>query len=250
MTPWSELVIPRTQHVHINLSGTFDPEGDTLSCWITRSYQQGLGQTSGCPTEIWMNLSMTENVPSTFDLVIHASDGLNAPTTYTIPVELFNEVPEPVFTLTRLGNASEDEITLDGSATVDPEGDTLEVEYWSSLDGQLSWNNTEEGKIWTGHLSRGVHSIEMRVVDVRPEHINATRVTSLLSMLKTPSPRSVISTPLSTQTYDSSELIWFSANGSGDFDSACATFPMDGDWALCSSRTVQWFRISCRCLEQ
>ena len=230
MTPWSELVIPRTQHVQINLSGTFDPEGDTLSCWITRSYQQGLGQTSGCPTEIWMNLSMTENVPSTFDLVIHASDGLNAPTTYTIPVELFNEVPEPVFTLTRLGNASEDEVTLDGSATVDPEGDTLEVEYWSSLDGQLSWNNTEEGKIWTGHLSRGVHSIEMRVVDVRPEHINATRVTSLLVNVENSLPRSVISTPLSTQTYDSSELIWFSANGSGDFDSACATFPMDGDW--------------------
>ena len=234
MTPWSELVIPRTQHVVFNLTGTFDPEGDTLWCWIARSYQQsGQGQGlggSGCPTEIWMNLSMAETVPSTFDLVIYAYDGINAPSTYTIPVEIYNEVPEPEFTLTRLGNASEDEVTLDGTATIDPEGDTLEVEYWSSLDGQLSWNDTEEGKTWTGYLSRGVHSIEMRVVDVRPEHINATRTTSLLVDVENSLPQSIMATPLPTQTYDSSELIWFSANGSGDYDAACSTFPTVGDW--------------------
>nr|MCS5533190.1 right-handed parallel beta-helix repeat-containing protein [Candidatus Poseidoniaceae archaeon] len=230
LTPWSELVIPRTQHVVFNLTGTFDPEGDTLSCWITRSYQQGPGQTSGCPTEIWMNLSMAETVPSTFDLVIYASDGINHPASmYTIPVELYNEVPEPEFTLTRLGNASEDEVTLDGTATVDPEGDTLEIEYWSNLDGQLSWNNTEAGKVWTGFLSRGIHSIEMRVVDDRPEHINSTRVTTMLVDVENSLPRSVIDTPLDSLTYDSSELIWFSANGSGDYDAWCGTFP-DGDW--------------------
>ena len=234
MTPWSELVIPRTQHVVFNLTGTFDPEGDTLWCWIARSYQQsGQGQGlggSGCPTEIWMNLSMAETVPSTFDLVIYAYDGINAPSTYTIPVEIYNEVPEPVFTLTRLGNASENEVTLDGTATVDPEGDVLEIEYWSSLDGQLSWNDTEAGKVWTGHLSRGVHSIEMRVVDNRPEHINATRVTSMLVDVENSLPQAVIATPTSTQTYDSADLIWFSANGSGDYDAACSTFPAVGDW--------------------
>ena len=232
MTPWSELVIPRTQHVAFNLTGTFDPEGDVLKCWYDRSYLPATEESSvvDCPMEMWMNLSMLETVPSTFDVVIYASDGLNTPTTYTIPVELFNEVPEPIFTLTRLGNASEDEVTLDGTATIDPEGDTLEIEYWSSLDGQLSWNDTEDGKIWTGHLSRGVHSIEMRVNDVRPEHINSTRVTSLLVDVENSLPRTVISTPLSTQTYTSSELIWFSANGSGDFDAACSTFPIDGDW--------------------
>jgi len=234
MTPWSELVIPRTQHVVFNLTGTFDPEGDTLWCWIARSYQQsGQGQGlggSGCPTEIWMNLSMAETVPSTFDLVIYAYDGINAPSTYTIPVEIYNEVPEPVFTLTRLGNASENEVTLDGTATVDPEGDVLEIEYWSSLDGQLSWNDTEAGKVWTGHLSRGVHSIEMRVVDNRPEHINATRVTSMLVDVENSLPQAVIATPTSTQTFDSADLIWFSANSSGDYDAACSTFPAVGDW--------------------
>ena len=140
MTPWSELVIPRTQHVVFNLTGTFDPEGDALKCWFDRSYLPITSESSvvGCPMEMWMNLSMSETVPSTFDVIIYVSDGLNTPTAYTIPVELFNEVPEPVFTLTRLGNASEDQVTLDGTATIDPEGDTLEVEFWSSLDGQLS----------------------------------------------------------------------------------------------------------------
>ena len=231
MTPWSELVIPRTQNVLFNLTGTFDPEGDSLICWIERSYQNdGVGQQSGCPTEVWINFSMAETVPSTFNLEIYAYDGINIPPSeYIIPVELYNEVPEPEFTLTRLGNASEDEVTLDGTATIDPEGDTLEIEYWSSLDGQLSWNNTEAGKVWTGFLSRGVHSIEMRVVDDRPEHINSTRVTTMLVDVENSLPRSVIDTPLDSLTYDSSELIWFSANGSGDFDSWCGTFP-DGDW--------------------
>ncbi len=231
MTPWSELVIPRTQNVLFNLTGTFDPEGDSLICWIERSYQNdGVGQQSGCPTEVWINFSMAETVPSTFNLEIYAYDGINTPPSeYIIPVELYNEVPEPEFTLTRLGNASEDEVTLDGTATIDPEGDTLEIEYWSSLDGQLSWNNTEAGKVWTGFLSRGVHSIEMRVVDDRPEHINSTRVTTMLVDVENSLPRSVIDTPLDSLTYDSSELIWFSANGSGDFDSWCGTFP-DGDW--------------------
>ena len=101
MTSWSELIIPRTQHVVFNLTGTFDPEGDSLICWIERSYQPVTEESSviGCPTEIWMNLSMAETVPSTFDFVIYASDGINTPSTYTIPVELYNEVPVPVFTL-------------------------------------------------------------------------------------------------------------------------------------------------------
>ena len=70
----------------------------------------------------------------------------------------------------------------------------------------------------------------MRVVDDRPEHINATRVTSMLVDVENSLPRSVIETPVMSQSYASSELIWFSANGSGDYDSACSTFPLEGDW--------------------
>jgi hypothetical protein len=231
LSPWSELIIPRTQSVRIDMSQTFDPEGDPMSCWVSRSYQQGgTGNSNGCPSEIWMNLSMAESVPSTFDLVIHASDGINNPTTYTIPVELYNEVPEPLFEVIRTGTASEDELTFDGTATIDPEGDTLEVEWWSSLDGQLAWSNGTNAATWTGHLSRGVHTIEMRVVDDRPEHINSTRMNSTLVTVDNSLPRAIIESPLETQIYTSSETIWFSANGSGDYDAACFTYPIDGTW--------------------
>ncbi|MEJ6562096.1 MAG: hypothetical protein QNL85_00105 [Euryarchaeota archaeon] len=236
MTPWSELVIPRTQHVRFNLSGTFDPEGDSLICWIERSYQNdGVGQQSGCPTEVWMNLSMAETVPSTFNLEIYAYDGINAPSSYIIPVEIYNEVPEPVFEVQRNGNASQEVVTFDGSTTIDPEGDVLEVEWYSSLDGQLGWSNQANATVWTGHLSRGVHSIEMRVVDDRPEHINATKTTSILVPVDNSPPRAEISTPEPTVTYTSSELIWFSANGSGDYDAACSTFPVNGSWHCAAS---------------
>ncbi len=236
MTPWSELVIPRTQNVLFNLTGTFDPEGDSLICWIERSYQNdGVGQQSGCPTEVWINFSMAETVPSTFNLEIYAYDGINAPSTYIIPVEIYNEVPEPVFEVQRNGNASQEVVTFDGSTTIDPEGDVLEVEWYSSLDGQLGWSNQANATVWTGHLSRGVHSIEMRVVDDRPEHINATKTTSILVPVDNSPPRAEISTPEPTVTYTSSELIWFSANGSGDYDAACSTFPVNGSWHCAAS---------------
>ena len=235
LTPWSELIIPRTQSVHFNISGISDPEGDALTCWIERSYIESETTAASCPSEIWMNLTMEETVPSTFDLTLYASDAINAPSTYTIPVEIYNEVPTPVFEVQRNGNESQETVTFDGSTTIDPEGDVLEVEWWSSLDGQLGWSNQANATVWTGHLSRGVHSIEMRVVDDRPEHINATKTTSVLVPVENSPPRTEISTPESTVTYTSSELIWFSANGSGDYDAACSTFPENGSWHCADS---------------
>jgi hypothetical protein len=230
LSPWSELIIARTESVRIDLSQTFDPEGDPMTCWLERSYLGPSDPATSCPSELWMNLTMAETVPSVFDLTIYASDGINTPSSFTMPVELFNEVPEPVFEVLRSGNASEDEVTFDGSATIDPEGDVLEIEWWSNLDGQLAWSNGSSATMWTGHLSRGVHSIEMRVVDDRPEHINSTKVNSTLVSVENSMPKSIIETPLDTQVYTSSETIWFSANGSGDYDAACFTFPVNGSW--------------------
>ena len=230
LSPWSELVIPRTQHVMFNISGTYDLENDPLVCWLERSYIFAEVEATTCPNELWMNLTMEESVPSTFEVVIYAFDNINTPAEYRIPVELYNEVPEPLFEVMRTGNASEDELTFDGTATIDPEGDTLEVEWWSSLDGQLAWSNGANATTWTGHLSRGVHTIEMRVVDDRPEHINSTRINSTLVAVDNSLPRTIIESPFETQVYTSSETIWFSANGSGDYDAACFTYPVNGTW--------------------
>ena len=230
LSPWSELIIPRTQHVMFNISGTYDLENDPLVCWLERSYIFAEVEATTCPNELWMNLTMEESVPSTFEVVIYAFDNINPPAEYRIPVELYNEVPEPVFEIQRAENSSESLVVFDGTATIDPEGDTLEVEWWSSLDGQLAWSNEANATYWEGYLSRGVHSIEMRVVDDRPEHINSTQTTSMLLTVTNSLPKASIETPLDTQTYTSSEPIWFSANGSGDYDAACFTFPTNGSW--------------------
>ena len=40
----------------------------------------------------------------------------------------------------------------------------------------------------------------------------------------------VIHSPSASEDYDSSHLFEFNASGSGDWDSACNTFPSDLDW--------------------
>ena len=74
-------------------------------------------------------------------------------------------------------------VTLDGSQTVDPEGDNLEIEFYSSRDGVLQWSDEPSGNVWQGHLSRGVHTIEMRVTDDAPEHVETYKVSSVLISL-------------------------------------------------------------------
>lgn len=228
---WNELVIPRTANVMVNMSGTYDPENDTMSCYVLASYQDSSNiNGNGCPEIIWFNLTMEETIPSTFQLSIYASDGTNSPSTVTYSVEIFNEIPDPVFTIDRSENYSESSVTLDGSQTSDPEGDSISVEWFSSLDGILHTGTNATDLVWIGTLSRGIHTIEMRVTDLRPEHINSSNVASEILRVENSNPVSIISTPTGQISFDSSELISFSANGSGDWDSACSTFPTEGNW--------------------
>ena len=238
LNSWNILEMPRTGLVQVNLNGSYDPEGDDFSCWMTTSYglqyPSSIAQT--CPYMFNYSFPMisTSNNPvppsDSFSLSIWLDDGINTPVEWEFDVELFNEIPTPQFSVLRNSNFSEDVVTLDGSLTVDPEGDNLEIEFWSSIDGVLQWSDQESGKVWQGHLSRGFHTIEMRVGDDVLEHVNQTKVTSIQIEVLNSYPKSVIANPVSSQTYDSSELIQFSANGSGDYDSSCSTFPNDGFW--------------------
>lgn len=238
LNPWSILEMPRTGLVQVNLNGSYDPEGDQFSCWMTTSYglQYPPSIPQNCPYMFNYTFPMSSSSdnpapPSdSFSLSIWLDDGINTPVEWEFDVELFNEIPTPQFTVLRNSNYSEDVVTLDGSLTVDPEGDNLEIEYWSSIDGVLQWSDEQAGKVWQGHLSRGFHTIEMRVGDDVLEHVNQTKVTSVQIEVENSYPKSIIATPLSSQTYDSSELIQFSANGSGDYDSSCSTFPSEGFW--------------------
>ncbi|MEC8151704.1 MAG: hypothetical protein VX068_03565, partial [Candidatus Thermoplasmatota archaeon] len=231
LNPWSELIMPQTGTVTINTTGTYDPEGDDFACMITFSgYNRqgsGWGNQWGCPEELIYTFDhVDDDPPTSFTMTVSAWDEVGNNATYSVPVMLYNEIPDPVFTVNRSSTASEALVTLDGSATVDPEGDALSVTYTSSLDGVLQVGSD---LVWEGHLSRGVHTITMEVTDDRAEHANQSKTASILLTVDNAEPVAVIASP-PAQTFDSSELISFSANGSGDYDAACSTFPTEGEW--------------------
>ena len=58
------------------------------------------------------NLNFADEVVTTFDLTLTVSDSVNQPSEWVIPVELFNEMPNASFDITRAGNLSEDIVTL------------------------------------------------------------------------------------------------------------------------------------------
>ena len=62
------------------------------------------------------------------------------------------------------------------------------------------------------------------------EHVNSTSIASEVLIVKNSPPKAVIHSPLPTDAHDSSHLFEFNASGSGDYDSACETFPTDIDW--------------------
>ena len=230
LSPWSELIMPQTGTVTINMSGTTDPEGDGVACVIEfvdypRPNPVWDG-TYACPDELTYTFDhVDDDPPAVFQLKVVAWDEIGNQIDYTVDVMLYNEIPEPTFTVSRNGNSSASVVMLDGQSTVDPEGDGLSVMFSSSLDGVLS----TEGLTWEGYLSRGVHTLVMEVTDDRAEHANQSKTSTTLLVVDNAPPVAVMASPAS-QTFDSSEQIAFSANGSGDHDSACSTFPLDGAW--------------------
>ena len=230
LNPWSELIMPQTGTVVINTTGTFDPEGDDFACVIDFNGEGAAwGNQWVCPEELTYTFDYTtEDPPASATLTVMAFDAVGNNATYTVDVILFNEIPEPIFEVQRQGNESEQLVTLEGSATSDPEGDDMVVTYRSSLDGVLT-ELTNGSATWSGYLSRGVHTITMEVTDDQAEHVNQSASSSVLVTVDNSFPIAMIASP-SLTTFDSSELIEFSANGSGDFDAACDTFPEEGTW--------------------
>ena len=221
LSPWGELISPITKPIGFSLNGTSDPEGDTLTCswnWLGKS-QEISDCTNGTGNLLFANETITN-----FDLTLIVSDGINTPSEWVIPVELFNEMPNASFDIIRMGNFSEDMISL-VSTTVDPEGDEITYLWESSLDGIISNESS-----WQGYLSRGNHVISLSVNDGRMEHLNSTSIATEILVVKNSPPKAVIHSPTSDMNHDSSHLFEFNASGSGDYDSACDTFPGGADW--------------------
>ncbi|MDP6869607.1 MAG: right-handed parallel beta-helix repeat-containing protein [Candidatus Poseidoniaceae archaeon] len=221
LSPWSELITPITKPVSYSLNGSYDPEGDSLTCgWTWPGHYVQIGDCINGTG----NLSFTDMTEMTFDLTLNISDGINSPSTWTVPVELFNEMPTADFIIEREANLSEDLVTLTYTGN-DPEGDAIEFLWMSSLDGILSNTST-----WAGYLSRGTHLLTLSVNDGRMEHLNTTSSNSSLIQVGNSPPKSMISGKDELQGHDSSYLFEFNSSGSGDWDSACSTFPLDIEW--------------------
>ena len=235
LTQWNELIMPQTGTVSINTTGTFDPEGDDFACLITfggyNRQGSGWGNQWVCPEVLTYTFDhYTDDPPASFFLNVFAWDEVGNNATYTVEVKLYNEMPTADFTLERNGTASEDVIFFNGSNSADPENNPVSFEWWSNVDGTLMVGQGIENISWNGHLSRGVHQIELRITDDRMDHGGQMSVVSQLITVDNSAPRAVIEELAVFDDLDSSVLIPFSANGSGDFDSACFTFPTDGTW--------------------
>ncbi|MGB1365768.1 MAG: right-handed parallel beta-helix repeat-containing protein [Candidatus Poseidoniaceae archaeon] len=235
LTQWNELIMPQTGTVSINTTGTFDPEGDDFACLIKfggyNRQGHGWGNQWGCPEVLTYTFDhYTDDPPASFFLNVVAWDEVGNNATYTVEVKLFNEMPTAAFTLERNGTSSEDEIFFNGSSSADPENNPVSFEWWSNVDGTLMVGQGIENISWSGYLSRGVHQIELRITDERIDHGGQMSVVSQLITVDNSAPRAVIEELALFDDLDSSVLIPFSANGSGDFDSACFTFPPDGTW--------------------
>ena len=235
LTQWNELIMPQTGTVSINTTGTFDPEGDDFACLIKFGGYNRQGPEWGnqwiCPEVLTYTFDhYSDDPPASFFLNVFAWDEVGNNATYTVEVKLYNEMPTAAFTLERNGTASEDVIFFNGSSSADPENNPVSFEWWSNVDGTLMVGQGIENISWHGHLSRGVHQIELRITDDRMDHGGQMSIVSQLITVDNSAPRAVIEELALFDDLDSSIMIPFSANGSGDFDSACFTFPTDGTW--------------------
>ena len=240
ISSWGTLYLGQTANLTIYLSETYDPEGDTLNCWAIASYEQG-GSTppensNDCTSQI---IRAFPDAPNQFSVTVHASDGINSPTTWVFNVELYNEIPDAVMSISRSGQSSSDYLIIDGSQTIDPEGDHVKFMFLSDLDGTIYSGTSTDGNIeWIGTLSKGLHTITMQASDNRPGHAGQWTTTSQQVQVNNSNPVSVISSPIDGSLTDSGTIITLGSTGSGDWDMACSDLPENGSGLICNPNTL------------
>ncbi len=210
----------RTASLHINMTGTTDPEGDEILCGIDVSYRSDDGAIGPCAMEWNVTFLDASDSISTFTYTISVTDGVNTPVDLIYQIELVNELPHPEFTITRMGNTSAFIVQLDAFGSYDPEGDPMIYRWSTDLIGVLP----DDGDgIWTGRLPAGIHQITLELSDDRVEHLNVwSSHTETLVVENTPS-TAMISSHSDFST-DSSIIHNFKSEGSGDWDVSCSEY--------------------------
>ena len=218
---WGVLYLGQTASVTISLEGTYDVEGP-LWCWAEAEFEaiDIDPNNPNCPMEIVR--SFTDSPQDSFEVKIFAYDGLNT-VFWAFDISLYNELPTPVWDIQRNGQTSADWINLDGSATLDPEGDPVKFEFWSDRDGLLSSGSSPDSIEFTGTLSKGDHEITFYVSDSLGEHAGQWKSASTQISVSNSAPRAIISSPQDGLSTDSSVLVNLDAIGSGDWG-VCIVF--------------------------
>ena len=222
------LTIPWTQIVSINASGTTDPEGDSLDCDLLWGIEGDFRSKTFSCSQNW-NVSFSDSPWNEFLLKIIIDDGVVGNLVeFEVNVELYNELPVPEFTISRESNYSEEMITFNASMTVDAEGDEIRVEWISSLDGVLSEGSGSEFLVLQDKLTRGIHLITLRVSDDIAGHQEDWAEETLIVDVENSPPKVLIQSPNDGTQVSSADLIYFSAIGSGDWDTGCDSFVTEG----------------------
>ena len=213
----------RTADLEVNMSGTDDPEGDTILCAVEVSYRGTSGTMGPCPMH-W-NESFTDASDSItqFDYTLSISDGVNPPVDLVYAIELVNDLPHPTFDISRIGNTSAFTVVLDGLDSVDPEGDGIIARWTSDLIGELPDDGDLDALRWMGRLPAGTHEITLSVSDDRAEHIDRWRSISQTLMVNNTPATAMISSH-GDFTTESGALHLFEAEGSGDWDLPCSAY--------------------------
>ena len=234
ISPFGVMSLGMTRNATVDLSGTYDPEEDPLQCWIQTSYGANMSLSPPCNEVFSVGFDQSEDA---FTATVSVYDGSNQPVSWTFTVDHFNELPEINHSITRLGKTSEDMLSISFEGTFDPEGDALHLSIESDLDG-IIWSGIEEsdGNSWQGRLSKGVHVLTLSAWDNSPENSGRKSYDWEEIEVVNSDPRSVIAFPYEGYMTDSSNLIEFSATGSGDQDLHCLELPEGGLGLLCSTR--------------
>ena len=236
ISSWGTLYLGQTANVTVFMSGTYDPEEDDMECWVGASYEENSStppsHSRGCPSE--MNRSFP-GAPNQFSVTVYAWDGTNQASTWSFDVELFNEIPDASMVVSRTGQLSSDTVIIDGSGTIDPEGDPVKFQFLSDIDGTIYSGVSSNGTIeWIGTLSKGTHTITMQASDDRPAHAGQWTTSSIEVQVNNSLPVSMISSPQDGDLTDSGTLVVLDSTGSGDWDLACSDLPQNGTGLICN----------------
>jgi hypothetical protein len=118
---------------------------------------------------------------------------------------------------------SQDILTIDGTNTLDLEGDEIKFEFWSDIDGLVHSGLTPDDSIeWSGTLSKGTHTITMYASDDLANHAGQWTTSEIVLMVENSPPVALISSPSDGYSTNSGHLISFDSTGSGDWDIACS----------------------------